>query len=47
MRKTAASAYHPNGNSCVQRVPHTMWPKMFAIVVNEHQDDWDVHVPRT
>lgn len=30
--------------SGVERVKHTM-TQMFATVVNEHQDDWDTHLP--
>ena len=44
MRKIATSAYHPNGNGGVERVNHTM-AQMLAMVVNERQDDWDVHLP--
>ena len=42
MRKIATSAYHPNGNGGVERVNHTM-TKMLAKVVDQRQDDWDVH----
>ena len=45
MRKLATSAYHPNGNGGVERVNHTM-AQMLAMVANESQDDWDVHLPR-
>ena len=44
MRKIATSAYHPNGNGGIERVNHTM-AQMLAMVVNERQDDWDVHLP--
>ena len=44
MQKIATSAYHPNGNGGVERVYHTM-SQMLAMVVNEMQDDGDVHVP--
>ena len=44
MRKLATSAYHPNGNGGVERVNHTM-AQMLAMVVNEQQDNWDVHLP--
>ena len=41
--KLATSAY-PNGDDGVERVNHTM-AQMLAMVVNERQDDWDVHLP--
>lgn len=44
VRKVATSSYHPNGNGGVERVNHTM-AQMLAMVVNERQDDWDVHLP--
>ena len=44
MRRIATSAYHPNGNGGVERVNRTM-AKMLAMVVNERQDGWDVHLP--
>ena len=36
--------YHPNCNGGVERVNHTM-AQMLAMVVNERQDDWDLHLP--
>ena len=44
MRKIATSTYHPNANGGVERVNYTM-AQMLAMVVNERQDDWDVHLP--
>jgi hypothetical protein len=44
VRKIATSAYHPSGNGGVERVNHTM-AQMLAMVVNERQDDWDIHLP--
>ena len=44
VRKVATSAYHPNGNGGVERVKHTM-AQMLAMVVNERQDNLDVHLP--
>ena len=44
VRKVATSSYHPNGNGGVERVNHTM-AQMLAMVVNERQDDWDIHLP--
>ena len=44
VRKIATSAYHPNGNGGVGRVNHTM-AQMLVMVVNEQQDNWDVHLP--
>lgn len=45
VRKIATSAYHPSGNGGVERVNHTM-AQMLAMVVNERQDDWDIHLPQ-
>ena len=42
--KLTTSAYHPSGNGGVERVNHTMAP-MLAMVCNEHQNDWDAHLP--
>ena len=42
--KLAISSYHPNCNGGVERVNHTV-ANMLAMVVNERQDDWDVHLP--
>ena len=44
VRKITTSAYHPNGNGGVERVNHTM-AQMLCMVVNERQDDWDLHLP--
>ncbi len=44
VRKVTTSSYHPNGNGGVERVDHTM-AQMLAMVVNEQQDDWDIHLP--
>ena len=44
MIKIATSAYHPNGSGGVKRVNYTM-AQMLVMVVNELQDDWDVHLP--
>ena len=44
IHKLTTSAYHPSGNGGVERVNHTM-AQMLAIVCNEHQNDWDVHLP--
>ena len=42
--KLTTSAYHPGGNGGVEGVNHTM-AQMLAMVCNEHQNDWDVHLP--
>ena len=39
------SAYCSNGDGDVKRANHTM-AQMLAMVVNERQDDWDVHFLR-
>ena len=44
IHKLTTSAYHPSGNGGVERVNHTM-AQMLDMVCNEHQNDWDVHVP--
>ena len=44
IHKLTTSTYHPSGNGGVERVNHTM-AQMLAIVCNEHQNDWDVHLP--
>ena len=44
MHKLATSSYHLNCNGGVERVIHTM-AQMLAMVVNERQDDWDLHLP--
>ena len=42
--KLATSSYHPKCNGGVERVNHIM-AQMLAMVVNERQDDWDLHLP--
>ena len=42
--KLATSSYHPNCTGSVERVNHTM-AQMPAMVVNERQDDWGLHLP--
>ena len=44
IHKLATSAYHPSGNGGVERVNHTM-AQMLAMVCNEDQNDWEVHLP--
>ena len=44
MRKIATDVYCPKGNGGGERVNHTV-AQMLAMVVNEKQDDWDVHLP--
>ena len=44
MHKLDTSSYHPNCNGSVERVNHTM-AQMLAMIVNERQDDWDLHLP--
>ena len=44
IHKLTTSAYHPSGNGGVERVNYTM-AQMLAMVCNEHQNDWDVHLP--
>ncbi|CAB1103815.1 unnamed protein product [Ectocarpus sp. CCAP 1310/34] len=44
IRKVATSSYRPNGNGGVERVNHTV-AQMLAMVVNERQDDWNIHLP--
>ena len=44
VHKLTTSAYHPSGNGGVERVNHTM-AQMLAMVCNEHQNDWDAHLP--
>ena len=43
IHKLTTSAYHPSGNGSVGRVNHTM-AQMLAMVCNELQYDWDVHL---
>ena len=44
IHKLTTSAYHPSGNGGVERVNHTM-AQMLAMFCNEHQNDWDIHLP--
>ena len=44
IQKLTTSTYHPSGNGGVELVNHTM-AQMLAMVCNEHQNDWDVHLP--
>ena len=44
IHKLTTSAYHPSGNGGVERVNHTM-AQVLAMICNEHQNDWDVHLP--
>jgi len=45
IEQTRTSAYHPQGNGQVERFNHTL-EAMLATVVNDHQTDWDLHLPR-
>ena len=45
MEQTHTSAYHPQGNGQVERFNRTL-ESMLAMVVNDHQTDWDLHLPR-
>ena len=44
VHKLATSSYHHNCNGGVERVNHIM-AQILAMVVNELQDDWDLHLP--
>ena len=44
IHKLTTSAYHPSGNGGVERVNH-ITAQMLAMLCNEHQNDWDVHLP--
>ena len=44
VRKIATSSYHPNGNGGVERINHTMVPKL-AMLVNELENNWDEQLP--
>ena len=44
VRRLATSSYHPNGNGRVERANHNM-AHMLAMVVNERQNDRDLHLP--
>ena len=46
VRRVTTTAYQPSGNGVVERVNHTMAHMLsIYIVVNERQDDWDLHLP--
>ena len=45
-RKLATSSYHPNRNAGVERVNHTI-AQTLAMVVNERQNDWNLHLPHS
>ena len=44
VRKLVTSSYYPNCNGGVERINHTM-AQMLAMVANERQDDWYLHLP--
>ena len=44
VHKLTTSVYHPSGNGGVERETYTIG-EMLAMVCNEHQHDWDVHLP--
>ena len=44
IHELTTSAYHPSENGGVERVNHTM-AQILAMVCNEHQNDWDAHIP--
>ena len=44
--QSCTSAYHPQGNGQVERFNRTL-EAMLATVINDHQNDWDLHLPRT
>ena len=44
VNKFATSSYHPNGNG-MKRGNHAVAQKL-AMAVNEHQDGWDMQLPR-
>jgi len=45
IQQTRTSAYHPQGNGQVERFNHTL-EAMLATVINDHQTDWDIHLPK-
>ena len=45
IKQTHTSAYHPQGNGQVERFNRTL-KSMLVMVVNDHQTDWDTHLPR-
>ncbi|CAB1106763.1 unnamed protein product [Ectocarpus sp. CCAP 1310/34] len=44
IKKVTTSSYHPQTNGGTERVNHTM-AQMLAVVFNEQQNDWDIHLP--
>ena len=44
VHKLATSSYHPNCNGGVERVNITI-AQMLVMVINEQQEDWDLHLP--
>ena len=44
IEQTHNSAYHPQGNGQVERFNCTL-ESMLAMVVNDYQTDWDLHLP--
>ena len=44
IRKTHTTPYHPRGDGMVERHNRTI-EGMMAIWTNEHQTDWDIHLP--
>jgi len=45
IKQTHTSGYHPQGNGQVERFNRTL-ESMLSMVVNDHQTDWDVHLPK-
>jgi len=43
IKQTHTSGYHPQGNGQVERFNRM---SMLSMVVNDHQTDWDVHLPK-
>ena len=46
IEQSRTSAYHPQGNGQVERFNCAL-EAMLATVINDHQNDWDLHLPRT
>ncbi|CAB1115089.1 unnamed protein product [Ectocarpus sp. CCAP 1310/34] len=44
IKKVTTSSNHPQTNGGTERVNHTV-AQMLAVVVNEQQNDWDLHLP--